>query len=150
MDIAAIGSAIATRFAAVTAPTNYAAIQASTYLRQKGAGKAPFVITYFNGTRDLEYAYQRRSGVADYTAIFYYSKAADIEQTDTGLQAWHDKLLDALIGQLMLGQSGGTNGVTGAYMRAARLGESTLGGVDFAVIEMPIEVEFTHAVTVAA
>jgi len=150
MNVADIGSAIATRFAAVVAPTNYTAIQKSTSQRQKGAGKLPMVVVTWMGTRDLEYGYGRRKGVADFSARFYYSQAADDAATDAALQAWHDKLVDALLGQIMLGEAATANGVTGAYVRAVIPGEAKLGEPNYAVLQVAVEVEFTHAVTFAA
>ena len=152
MDIDAIGDAIATRFGSgsLTAPSGYTTVQLATNKRQKGTGKLPMVVVSWQGTRDLEYGNSRRKGVIDYSARFYYSKAADDEATDTGLQLWHDVLIDRLLGQLMLGQGATANGVTGAFVRAVIPGTAKLGEENYAVLEMPIEVGFTHAVTFTA
>lgn len=148
MDTATIGANIATRFDGATAPSGYPDLQLVTAKRQKGLGKLPALIVYFNGYRDLEYGHSRRKGVMSYSARFYYALGSDVADVDAGLQAWHDVLIDRLLGQLMLGE--GANGVTGAYIRSSNLGVSPLGGNEYAVIDFGVDVEFTEEVTFTA
>jgi len=149
MDIAAIGSAIATRFSSgsLTAPSGYTTVQKSTSKRQKGPGKLPMVVVSWVGTRDITYGYGHRAGVADFEATFYYAKSADIEITDDGLQAWSDVLIDRLLGQIQLGEGDATNEVRGAYVRSITPGDERLGDAELAVLEIAIEVEFEHDVS---
>lgn len=150
MDIAAIGSAISTLFGALTPPTGYTAIQVSTYKRRNKLGKIPAAVTVWFNTRDLEYGFGRREGIADFTTTLYFPKSGDEGKDDETLQAWHDVLIDALLGQLQLGQWGTTNGVRGAYVRSVTPGEEQLGEPYYNVIEVVIEVDFEHAITISA
>ena len=149
MDIAAIGSAIATRFssASLTAPSGYTTVQKSTSKRVWNPGKLPMVVVSWVGLRDLTYGYGHREGVADFVATFYYSKAADDEATDAALQAWSDVLVDRLLGQIQLGEGGTPNEVRGAYVRSVTPGQERLGDAELAVLEIAIEVEFEHDVS---
>ena len=150
MDIAAIGSAIATMFGALTPPTGYSAIQKSTYLRQSGAGKLPLAVTSWVNTRDIQYGFGRREGMADFTTTIYFPKSKDEATTDATLQEWHDVLIDALLGQLQLDQWGSPNGVRGAYVRSVTPGEEQLGEPYYAALQVAIEVDFEHAITISA
>lgn len=152
MNIAAIGSAIATLFSTLTPPTGYVAIQKSTYLRQSGVGKLPLAVTSWDATRDLTYGFGRREGIAEFTTTVYFPQAKDEPTTDATLQAWHDVVIDATLGQLQLDQWGGAlnNGVRGAYVRSVTPGEKQLGESYYAALEVTIEVDFEHAITVSA
>jgi hypothetical protein len=149
MNIANIGEAIAYLFSTLVPPTGYVAIQKSTYLRQVGAGKLPIAVTAWTGTRDIEYGFGRREGKADFTTTIYFPAAKDEETTDATLQAWHDVVIDALLGQLQLDEWNTTNGVRGAYVRSVTPGEALLGETRPA-LEVVTEVDFEHAITVAA
>jgi len=150
MDIADIGSAIAELFEDVTPPTGYTAIQKSTHLRQSAAGKLPLAVTSWAATRDITYGFGRREGIADFTTTVYFPKAKDEATTDEMLQVWHDRLIDALLGQLQLDEWGTSNGVRGAYVRSVTPGEEQLGEPYYAAIEVVIEVDFEHAVSMTA
>ncbi len=147
MDIAAIGSAIATRFSGVTEPTGYIALQNATSTRPKAIGKLPVMIVEWTGIRDVTYGFGHRKGVADFVATFYYSKAQEAEAIDAGLQAWSNKLIDRLLGQIQLGEGGTPNEVVGAYIRSVTPGEGRIGDPDYATLEIVIEVEFEHDVS---
>lgn len=149
MDIAAIGSAIATLFQNLVPPTGYTAIQKSTHLRQSGVGKTPLAVTSHVGTRDLTYGFGRREGLADFTTTLYLPKAGDEETTDAMLQAWHDVVIDATLPKLQLDQWGTSNGVRGAYVRSVTPGEEQLGEPFYAALEVAIEVDFEHAIAVS-
>jgi hypothetical protein len=150
MDIAAIGQAVAVLFADLDPPEGYLAIQKSTHRRQMGAGKLPLAVTAWDGTRDLEYGFGRREGKVDLTTTIYFPVTADAESTDAMLQAWHDVVIDALLGQLQLGQWAAPNGVRGAYVRSVRPGAEQLGEPYYAVLKVAIEVDFEHGVDVSA
>jgi len=149
MNIAHVGAAIATLFTNLVPPTGYVAIQTSTYLRQGSAGKLPLAVTSWVNTRDITYGFGRREGIADFTTTIYFPKAKDEATTDAMLQAWHDKVIDALLGQLQLAEWNTSNGVRGAYVRSVTPGEELLGET-YAALEVVIEVDFEHAITVAA
>lgn len=150
MDIADIGSAIATLFGNLTPPTGYTAIQKSTHRRQSAAGKLPLAVTSWVTTRDLEYGFGRREGVADFTTTIYFPMAKDDEASDTMLQAWHDVVIDATLPNLQLDEWGTENGVRGAYVRSVTPGASQLGEPYYAALEVAISVDFEHAIEVEA
>lgn len=150
MDIADIGAAIATAFGSLTPPSGYTAIQKSTYKRPQALGKLPAAVTAWDGTRDLSYGFGRREGVADFTTTVYFPQVGDEEAVDAMLQAWHDVVINALLGEVQLGEWGTTNGVRGAYVRAVSPGEGRLGEPYYAALEVTIEVDFEHAITIAA
>ena len=150
MNIADIGSAIADLFGKVEAPIGYVDLQRSTFLRQAGTGKLPLAVTTWVGTRDLTYGFGRREGIAGYVTTIYFPKAKDDATTDATLQAWHDVLIDALLGNLQLDQWATANGVDGAYVRSITPGEAQLGEPYLAALEVAIEVHFEHAVARSA
>jgi hypothetical protein len=150
MDIADIAAAIATRFGNLTPPTGYVAIQKSTPKRQSTVGKLPIAETAWASTHDLTYGFGRREGVADFTTTVLFPKAKDEPTTDAMLQAWHDVLIDALLGQVQLGEWGTSNGVRGAYVRSVTPGEDQRGEPYLAALLVTIEVDFEHAIDIAA
>lgn len=149
MDIADIGAAIALRFKNLTPPTGYKAIQFSTHRRQLGLGKLPAAVTSWVATRDLNIAFYERWGFADFTTTLYFEKGK-AEDDDATLQAWHDVVVDALVGQIQLGEWGAPNGVDDAQVRSVTPGEEQLGEPYYAALEVVIEVRFKHPVAAAA
>ena len=150
MIIKDIGEAIASLFSDLAAPIGYTDIQKSTYLRQGGVGKLPMAVTSWTKTRDLTYGFGRREGIADFVTILYFPQGKDAATTDAMLQAWHDVVIDVTLGKLQLDEWGTANGVRGAYVRSVTPGEEQLGEPNYAALEVVIEVDFEHAVTVAA
>jgi hypothetical protein len=145
MDLKAVADAIADRFAGITPPPGYTKIQKASGQRQKGIGKLPVVMVRWDTTRDLTYGFGEREGFMDFTATLFVSKASDVAKTDAAIQAWHDALADALLGELQLDQWGAPNGVRGAYVRSLTPEYEALEE-EWATIDVTIEVEFHHAI----
>ena len=153
MDLADIASALATRYSSgsLTAPTGYTTVQSSTHLLAEGGGKTPFVRILFDGLHDVELPVgRRRKGIARFIVRFHVDQASSLENVTTALYAWHDVLLDRTVGQLQLGEGATSNAVTGAYVSGTRFGLTTLGGAEYAVIELTVDVSFNHSVSAAA
>ena len=149
MNVADIGSAIATLFENLTPPTGYTAIQKATSKLQLSLGKLPAVIVAWGGTSDITYGFGERKAVVNYTATLYLPKI-DSTTDDTALQAWHDVVIDVLHPQVLLDLSGSPNEVQGAYVRDIQPGEAQVGEPYYAALEISIEVEVWHPVSLTA
>jgi hypothetical protein len=141
MDLKAVADAIADRFAGITPPPGYTKIQKASGQRQKGIGKLPVVMVRWDTTRDLTYGFGEREGFMDFTATLFVSKASDVAKTDAAIQAWHDALADALLGELKLDQPD----VRGAYVRSLTPEYEALEE-EWATIDVAIEVDFKQLI----
>jgi hypothetical protein len=143
-DFDAIAVALAGRFAAsaVTPPTGYANVRASTPYPPAAMVPLPavFVVPPEGG---FEHGPMLRHGDDDWTVRFYYSQTGTPERDAKALLKWATVLTDQLKGAVKLGGlSGATWEVTSAHVVGYRIGKLSYGDQDYSGIELSV-----HTVT---
>jgi hypothetical protein len=156
LNMLAIADGLAARFAPanVTPPTNPTTSVAYTNIRESTA-RLPNNLTAFPcvevyppapGEGDMIIGGGQRRSTWPFTVRFYYGQSSgDLERDMVALYKWWSVLID----QVLLGYTlGGT--ATKALPTTTGIGVHEYGGVEYAVIEMTVEVTTEDTYTMAA
>lgn len=147
MNLTGIASAIATRYANLTPPSGYAAVTTSTHLPPQNLVSWPTVLVVHTGGA-VSVTASNRSGLLEFAVRFYLPQPSDLGQAIEAQYAWLPTLLDALDGQVQLGE--GDDGVAAANVTDYRVGFLTWGGEEFPGIELTVAVRISEGKTYTA
>jgi hypothetical protein len=155
LNLLAIADGLAARFSAanVTPPTNpltggaYPDIRSSTARLTNNLAAFPCVEVYPPEPGDAEFVYtsgQRRS-TFEFVVRFYYGKSSgDLERDMIALYSWWSVLINQIHGAMKLGLA---PTVLKAIPTTSGIGIHTYGGVEYAVIEIAIQITTEDTVT---
>ena len=143
LNMLAIADGLATRYSAanVTPPPGYTTIRNSTARITNNLGPFPCVEVYPPGPGESEFVYASgyRTGSHAFTVRFYYGQSSgDLARDFVGLYAWFGILIDQLHGATKLGLA---PTVTKAFLTDAGIGTHTFAGIEYAVVELAVEVD---------
>lgn len=146
MNIASIGSAVATRFAAaaITPPSGYNDIASSTNELPNAITSLPAVLVF---PPDASWAYGpgRRTGDLVFPVRFYAEAAADRPRATAAVNAWYGVLIDQLEPNFDLDLSGSGH-VTHAVITGSSAGTFTYAEKEYAGIEFSVSVHIVQAI----
>lgn len=147
MDVAAIASAIATRFSAstITPPSGYADVALSTHELPNAIASLPTTLV-FPPVGAFAYGPGRRTGDLTFPVRFYVEQAADRPRATAALYAWQSVLMDQLEGDFDLGQSGAGH-VTHAVIDGVSAGNLSYGGLEYVGLEFSVDVHIVQAIS---
>lgn len=145
-DVAAIATAIATRFnaASITPPTGYDDIALSTADLPNGITSTPTVLVFPPTGQWSFSAGAQRVGDLTFPVRFYIARAADNPRATAAVNAWYSVLIERLVGQLALGQSAA--GVTHSFITGTQAGTLTYADVEYVGIELTVEVHLVEGI----
>ena len=141
--VAAIGTALAARFAAgaMTAPTGYAAIRYSGTALPAKMPPLPAVLC-FPTEGDFATGNGTRMGTQTWIVRFYYDQVGDLSRAQTALIAWLEVLADQLKGAAQLG---GATSVARATVDSWRIGVLDYASEAYMGIELTVSIRTTEA-----
>jgi hypothetical protein len=147
MNLATIAAAVATRFSssAVTAPSGYAPISASTHRLPSAIPGTPCVIVKPPAiTWQPTPGGAQRVGVLEFPVELYVAESAPAPEVTDALYAWHDVLEEQLKAKYDLGLSA-SEGVIDAFITEGRIGTLTYADHDYAGIVFIVTVRLAKA-----
>lgn len=146
----AIAQALAARFApgTMTVPTGLVDVVSSTGVLPPAIGATPAVLI-FPPEETFSYSPGTRTARQQWRAVFYYAQTGDIGAALTDLYQWRDVLVERLVGNVQLGQSG-SGGVAYAALAGARTGRLTYNEAEYVGIEMAISVALAEGINPVA
>lgn len=148
MDVAAIASALATRFAAaaITPPTGYTDPATATYQLPNAITTTPTCLV-FPPEGEYSYSGHKRSTNLLFPVRWYIAQTSDRPRAIAALYAWQSVLIDQLEARFDLGLS--ASGVTHAVIVSTTAGTGEYADQEYAVIEMSVlvHVEEGHSPT---
>lgn len=145
MDISAIASAIAARFASVTPPAGQQAVALSTADLPSGITSTPAALVFPPSGQWSFTAGASRTGDLTFPVRFYIARTADTPRATAAVNAWHSVLVEQLVGQLALGQSAG--GVTHSFITGSQAGTLTYADIEYVGIELTVEVHLVEGIS---
>lgn len=147
MNLTGIASAIATRYDNLTPPSGYDAITTATHLPPQNLVSWPSVLVIHTGGA-LSVTASNRSGLLEFAVRFFLPIPSDLSKAIEGQYAWLPVLIEALDGQVHLGE--GDDGVAAANVTGYQVGFLTWGGEEFPGIELTVEVRISEGKTYTA
>lgn len=146
MDIHAIATAIAGRFAAgnVTAPSGYPNIASSTAEPPDAITSLPAVVVYPPQGSWSYTAGSARTGDLSYPVRIFLGTMHDTPRGATLVNKWHSVLLEQLMGQLALGQA--SNGVTHSFITSSQAGTLRYADIEYYGVELTVNVHLVEGI----
>lgn len=147
MDVSAIASAIAVRFAAaaITPPSGYNDVALSTHELPNAIASLPTALV-FPPAGSYAYGPGRRTGDLAFPVRFYVEQsAADRTRATKALYAWQSVLIDQIEGNFDLDQSGSGH-VSHAVITSSSAGTLTYGDQEYAGLEFTVNVHIVQAI----
>lgn len=120
MDLAAIAAAIADLFdpAGITPPTGLTNIRQSTHRLPQAITHTPQVLV-FPPEMQWKHGASQRTGDLLFLVRWYIGMTSDLPRAVDAAYAWHDVLLERMVGQVQLGEA--AQGVTHANWTDSRI-----------------------------
>jgi hypothetical protein len=133
MDITAIASALADRFAAdlITPPSGYTDPGTAVYQLPNAITSTPTAVV-FPPEGEFSYAVHKRSGNLDFPVRFYIAPSADLPRATQEMYDWSGTLLDRLQGRYDLDLS---PTVTHAVISELRFGKLEYADAEYVGVE---------------
>lgn len=150
MNSQSIAQALAARFApgTMSVPSGLADVVDSTEVLPQAIGATPTVLV-FPPEETFSYSPGTRRSMQLWRVVFYMAQPGDIGATVTDLYLWRDVLVERLIGNVQLGQSG-SGGVAHAELAGARTGRVTYNEAVYVGIELAINVALSEGINPVA
>ena len=143
MDVTAIASAIADRFAAaaITPPSGYKDPGTAVYLLPDAIASTPTAVV-FPPEGEFSYAVQKRSGNLEFPVRWYIAETSDLPRATAKMYAWAGTLLDQLQVAYDLDLS---PTVTLAVVSGIRFGRLEYADTEYTGIECTVRVHTEEA-----
>lgn len=143
MDITAIASAIADRFAAaaITPPSGYTDPGTAVYQLPNAIASTPTAIV-FPPEGEFSYAVHKRSGNLEFPVRWYIAETADLPRATKAMYDWSGTLLDQLEAAFDLDLS---PTVTHAVVNGIRFGKLEYADQEYTGIELSVLVHLEEA-----
>jgi hypothetical protein len=144
LNVAAMASAIATRFAAstISPPSGYSDVAFATHLLPNAIASLPTALV-FPPSGSWQYGPGRRWGDLTFPVRFYVEAAADRPRAAAALYAWQGTLMDQLEGAYDLDLSGQ---VTHAVITDSSAGTLTYAEQEYVGLEFTVTVHIVQAI----
>jgi hypothetical protein len=138
MDLSAIASALADRYAAdlIVPPAGYTDPGTATHQLPNAITSTPTAVV-FPPEGEFSYAVMKRSGNLDFPVRFYIAPTADLPRATQAMYDWAGVLLDRLQGRYDLDLS---PTVTHAVTSELRFGKLEYAGAEYVGVEFVVRV----------
>lgn len=147
MDMNAMATALASKYASLTPPSGEAAIRESTSEPPQTITKTPFVLVMRTDPATFEYHAMQQSGHVPFEVLFLLEKSSDLARQMVRLQKWEFVVADATLAGIHLGLSDYT---AIARTMSSEVGDVEYGGQTWAGIRLVVDVQTDRGITPTA